>query len=45
MHKSQHRTRRNVRKQGNMTPSKVHNSSIVESKDTEIVEMTNNLKA
>jgi hypothetical protein len=31
--------------QGNMTPPKVHNSSIAESKDTEMDEITKNNKS
>jgi hypothetical protein len=36
MCKLQHKTTRNVKKQGNMTPPKVYNSSIAESKDIEM---------
>jgi hypothetical protein len=37
MCKSQLRNKRYVKKQGNMTPPKVHNSLITESKDTKMV--------
>jgi hypothetical protein len=40
MHKPQHiNTKKYIKKQDNMTPPKVRNSSITKSKDIEIVEM------
>jgi hypothetical protein len=39
MHKSQPRNTRNRKKKGNITPPKVHKSTITKSKDTEVAEM------
>jgi hypothetical protein len=45
MHRSPFRNIRNMKKQGNVTPRKVHNSSISESKDIEMLKsQTKNLK-
>jgi hypothetical protein len=38
----QHRKIRNMKKQGDMTPAKCHNSSITELKDIEMIKMPNN---
>jgi hypothetical protein len=44
MCKSQLRNIRNIKKQGNRTPLKVHNTLITESKDAEIIEIPDNSK-
>jgi hypothetical protein len=40
MGKLQFRNTRNIRKQGNVTPPKVHHSAITEFKDIEMIEIS-----